>query len=369
MFGERQRSALVGAIVNISLFFIKLAGGFIGRSSALLADALDSLTDMVGDVIVVGGTWFAEKPADRSHQYGHYKAESLVTAVVGLIIIGSAAAMLIHGVLKIGKVSAVPELWTLFVALTSIVVNILLYFYLHRKSQKFFSPALDAAALHKLSDAFTSVAAFVGIAAAVLFGIGWADSAASIVVAIWVIRTGMVIVFRGGHELLDGAPSADVEKTAYKIISQTAGVSRVVALRMRSAGGKIFTETDIAVAKELAIEEGHTVAHRVRDELMKNIPNLADVVVHIEPSSRDESIKGKISKRAVEIISSRSGILSFHGIAILSSEQGYILAVDIVVSPDISVRAAHDIADALRNDLLTEINLADAIIHIDYKKD
>lgn len=365
----RQRAALFAATVNIVLFFGKLSGGLLGRSAALLADALDSLTDLLGDVAVLGGVWVAQKPPDDAHQYGHFKAESIATALVGLLIVAGAVAMLARNILTFRKPTPQPEIWTVFIAAASIIICTISYLYLRSRAKKYSSPALGAGAAHKLADAFTSVAALIGIVLSVAFHLPWGDRAASAVVAIWVIRTGVKIIFHGGHELLDGAPEPDIEKLAIKIIRETPGVSMVRNLRMRSAGGKIFAELDITIAPNLSITDAHIIAHRVKNRLAEKIENLADAIVHTEPCRKNTIAQSEISHKGMEILSSCKKLRGFHGIAVLPSNNGFILVADIVVSPNITVREAHNIADELRNRMLKIPNLADAILHIDYQRD
>ena len=369
MFSGRQRAAIFAAAVNIILFFGKLLGGFFGRSSGLLADALDSMTDFLGDVVVLGGVSLAKKPPDEKHQYGHYKAESLVTAIVGLMIIAGAVVMLARGVFSFGRPATAPELWTAIIAAGSVIICIGTYLYLHNRAGKLSSPALDAGAAHKLADAFTSIAALTGILLSSVFHIRWGDSAASALVAIWVIRTGIVIVSRGGHELLDGAPSSEIENLAIKIIAETPGVINIGDVRMRSAGGRIFAEIDISTSKDLSVADGHIVAHRVRNRLKRNLKNLADAVIHIEPCYKDASQKDEIKKAAQKILAEETQLRGFHGINVLPSNVGFILVADIVVSPSITVKEAHDIAENLRQKLIQIPQLGDAILHIDYKRD
>ena len=263
----------------------------------------------------------------------------------------------------------IPQTWTALIALASVIICAAVYAFLHKRNKELGSPGIEAAAAHKLADSFTSVAAFIGIVASSLFNIPWGDTVASGIVSLWVMRTGLKITFRGGHELLDGAPGVAVEREILSIAMETPGVTSVRKIRTRSAGGRIFAEMDITTSKELSITNAHVIAHRVRDNLIAKITFLNDVVVHIEPSPDEDSPQDIIKTQAQKILSASKDLRGFHRLAVLSSENGCILVVDIVVPPDITVRNAHHISDDLRQRLLAIPKLADAILHIDYNRD
>ncbi len=367
---EKKKTLLFATAINILLSAGKAIGGVLGNSSALLADALDSLTDLVGDVIVILGVWVAGKPADEQHQFGHYKAESIVTVVAGLLIVGAALSMLVRSIsLLISNETPYTQPWTAFVALWSILTCTGMYFFLDARARKHNSPGLGAAAAHKLADAGTSVAALAGIVLSTFFDIHWGDAAASGIVSIWIIRTGVKIILRGGHELLDGATELKMDRQIFNIAQNVSGVSGVHGLKTRSAGGKIFAEMDISISDNLSVADGHVIAHRVRDRLTREMPHLADVIVHIEPAGGERAVRNSIISQSQKILSMESELRSFHGIDVLPSQNGFILVVDVVVSPDITVRHAHMICESLRKRLLDIPKLSDAIIHIDYQKD
>jgi len=367
----KKKSAVFFAIaVNIILFIGKLVGGILGGSSALISDSLDSLTDFIGDIIVLGGIWFAGKPPDKKHPYGHYKAESLVTAIVGIIIIASATTMLYRSLISLYTGGfATPRRWTAFVALGSIAGCLITYFYLHRASKKYFSSALEAGAAHKFADALTSLAALLGILLSSFLKIRWGDPAASAIVSLWVMRTGIKIISRGGHELLDGAPDEDFELTVKRTIASIPAVEKIHSLQMRTAGGKVFAHIDISVPSELSIADAHIVAHRVGDVLMTKFPRIADVVVHTEPCDNDRRIEDEIIWKVRKILGKEDEIKNFHGIDALVSENGFIVVADIVVAPEMTVKNAHKIAQRIRDEIIKIENIADAIIHIDYTRD
>ncbi len=366
----KKVAATFALIVNVILFASKLVGGILGRSSVLVADSLDSLTDFVGDIIILSGIWIAGKPPDKKHPYGHYKAESIVTAVVGIIIVASATVMMANNIISLvqGEFQT-PAKWTLFIAIISIIGCVVTYLYLTNKSKQYSSPALEAGALHKLADALTSVAAAAGISLSVFFGVKWGDSVASIVVAIWVIRTGIKIIFRGGHELLDGAPDDNFKNQISNSIAAVPGVERVIQMRMRTAGGKVFIHADISVSSQLSISDAHIIAHRVRDKIISEYSRLADVVIHTEPCQFTENIQEDIADNAKQILTETDEIQQFHGLNVLTSKKGFIIIVDIVVNPEITVREAHIIADNLHSKLTQIHRVEDAIIHIDYTTD
>ncbi|MCD6595678.1 cation diffusion facilitator family transporter [bacterium] len=368
---KKKKSAVFFAIaMNTILFVGKLIGGILGHSSALISDSLDSLTDFVGDIVILGGIWFAGKPPDKKHPYGHYKAESLVTAIVGIMIVSSAILMLYRSIFSLytGNFST-PKQWTGLVAFGSIIGCLITYFYLHRASKKYFSSALEAGAVHKFADALTSVAALIGIFLSSFMKIRWGDPVASAIVALWVSRTGIKIISRGGHELLDGAPDDDFEYAVEQTIISIPAVEKIHSLQMRTAGGKVFAHIDISVPSELSIADAHIISHRVRDVLITKFPRLANVIIHTEPCENESEIENEIITRVRQILTNYDKIKEFHGVDALVSENGFIIIADIVVDPEMKVKNAHRIADEIREKIIEIENIADAIIHIDYTRD
>ena len=368
MLSPRKKYVFIAAGVNVILVIVTAAGGFFGTSAALLADALHSLADLFTNIIIAIGVSWSEKPADSNHHYGHYKAESLVTAIAGILISCGAAAMLLHSLIP-GEVKTtqLPKPWTIGVAVFSIITCIFVYRFLSYGAKKLHSPGIAAAAADKLADSLTSVAAAVGISGSIIFQTVWADRIASVVVALAVLRSGIKILIRGSHELLDGSPSSAIIEQIKQTVSSVDRVENVHSVRVRSAGGRMFAEIDITTCPTGTVEAGHALAHEVKNTLLKQFAYLADAVIHVEPSEGNtiHDLKEQISA----VFSACSHCTSFHDIEILQSLRGYVATADILLPPDYTVKQAHEIADELQKQCLAIPLITDAVIHVDYSDD
>jgi cation diffusion facilitator family transporter len=368
MLSPRKKYVFAAAGVNILLILLKAIGGILGASAALLADALHSLADLITDIIIAIGVSWSEKPADSNHHYGHYKAESLVTAIAGIIISGGAAVMLLHSVLPGEEATArLPRPWTAVIAAFSIFVCFVTYLVLSKGARKLNSPGIAAAAADKLADSLTSVAAAAGITGSLVFQTIWVDRIASVIVALAVLRTGIKILLRGGHELLDGSPSTKVVDNLKQAVMAVDRVENVHSVRMRSAGGRMFAEIDITTCRAGTVEAGHDLVHEVKNVLLKQFTYLEDVVVHVEPC--EENIQQNLQEQIRAIFNECPNCISFHDIEILQSPKGYVATADIQLPENLTVKKAHEIADQLQKKCLAIPRITDAVIHVDYSDD
>ncbi len=361
-------TALLAAAVNSALLLGKLFGGFLGKSSALLSDAVDSLTDLAGDVAVLGGIWLSERPPDDTHHFGHHKLESLAAAVVGFLVVGSAAAIVFRAMASLIRGAPEPAPWAVAVALGSAAVCLTTHAYLRKRAKALASTAIEAAAIHKLSDAATSLAAAAGIALSSFAKVPWGDAAASVLVALWVLRTGVGIVVRSCNELVDGAPPQSQRAALEEAVLKTPGVEELRSIKVRSAGGKLFVEAEIAVSPSLSVADGHVVAHRVQDRLTKGFPHVVAATVHVEPSEPQNRLPA-LEAVLRQIAAQDERILGFHNLDLLPTRSGSVAVVDIVVPPNMTVVAAHDVAEKVRYGLSALPGVADAIVHIDHRRD
>lgn len=285
MFVEARRGPTVGIAVNGGLAVIKLLTGVVGNSYALIADAIESLGDVISSVIVWGGLTIAAKPADENHPYGHGKAEPLAALVVAAMLLASAVVIAIQAIQEIRVPHHAPAVYTLPVLLAVVLVKELVYRYVVKLGYRAQSTAVVADAWHHRSDALTSAAAAVGIGVALVGGPGYerADDWAALVACLVIVANGTHIARKAAYELMDTSP-AQMWLTAIESQAVTvAGAEFVEKVLVRKTGPRLFVDLHLEVDPQLTVYEGHAIAHAVKDSIMARWPQIADVLVHVEP--------------------------------------------------------------------------------------
>ncbi len=278
---------LVGAAANLFLSAIKFAGGWLGMSTALIADAVHSLSDLVTDFVVLAAHKIGMIPADDDHPYGHGRAETLGATLVGILIILAAVGIGLEAwdVMQSGS-DRIPTWVAAAAAVVSILVKEGLFHYTVRVGEKTGSPSVVANAWHHRSDAISSVAALVGIGGA-LMGYPILDPLAGIVVALLILKVGIEIFLGGFRDLMDTGLSEEKIRRIQEVIDGIPEVIRYHDLRTRRVGGEIMMDVHIQVDHDLTVTEGHTIAERVRRNLIKNFSKIQDVLVHVDAEPDD----------------------------------------------------------------------------------
>lgn len=283
---EERQVTLAGLAVNLLLVAGKVLVGIFGRSSAIIADGLHSASDLASDIAVLWGIRAARRPADADHLYGHARYESVVTLFVGGLLVAAALYIGIESIIGLGSPGPGPANWWPFVAaLVSVALKEVLYWLTHAVGRRYGSGALLANAWHHRSDAFSSIAAAAGIAGALLGGPGWRflDGLTAILLAAFLVGVGARIVRDALRELCDRAPDAAAQAKMERVIAGVPGVGRFHAFRARRTGGLIEMDVHVLVEPGLSVRSGHDIATRVEHELHREFPDIAGVVVHIEP--------------------------------------------------------------------------------------
>jgi cation diffusion facilitator family transporter len=292
---------LIGTAANLILSIIKFVGGIIGNSAAMVADAVHSVSDLLTDVIVLIMLKVGQKPKDKDHPYGHGKAETLGTTIVGFFIISAGVGLAYEAwdIIQSG-ISRIPEPLAAGAALISIFIKEWLFRYTRSVSEKSNSSLLLANAWHHRSDAISSIAALVGIIGAML-GFPALDPIAATMVAFMIMKVGYELTLGGFRDLMDTALDEKDTRNIQVAIDNISGVLKSHDLRTRKIGGEILMDVHIQVDSDLTVTEGHEVAERVRRQLIKNYPNTQDVLVHVDgyDDSEVESIYN-ISRDDVE---------------------------------------------------------------------
>jgi cation diffusion facilitator family transporter len=284
------RAVQTGLLINAALVAIKLTAGIVGNTYALVADAAESSTDIISSLIVWGGLRVAAKPPDADHPYGHGRAEALAAAVVSVTLLG--AAILI-GVLAIGEIRTphhIPAPFTLAVAGGVLVIKGLLARRVSRVGTATGSSAVRADAWHHLSDALSSLAAFIGIGIALLGnrylgGSGWesADDWAALVASAIVFANGVHLLRPAIHELMDRSLSEAILSPIAAAARATPGVHAIDALKVRKAGLGYLVELHVQADPELSLRHAHVLSGRVKQAILAAFPKADAVLIHMEP--------------------------------------------------------------------------------------
>jgi len=279
------RVAVAGLFINGALAIVKLVTGLLGHSYALVADAVESMADIFGSMVVWGGLRIAQQPPDENHPYGHGKAEALAALVVALMLIGAALGISIEAVREIVVPHHAPAAYTLWVLVGVVAVKEGMYRVGRRAARASGSNAVLADAWHHRSDAITSVAAGVGISIALIGGEGyepaddWAALVASGVIAFNAIR----LMRSPLGELMDVKPAA-ITREAREIAGAVDGVADVEKVQARKSGTRYWVDMHVEVDPAMSVQDAHELAHTVKDAVRAAMPSVEDVLIHVEPA-------------------------------------------------------------------------------------
>jgi len=279
------RATYFSLIGNTLLALIKGAAGFFGNSYALIADAIESTTDIFSSFLVLIGIKYSNKPADENHPYGHGRAEALITFIVVGFLITSATIIAYESILNIQTPHELPEKWTLFVLGAIIVWKEISFRIVMRKSRETNSSALRADAWHHRSDAITSIAAFAGISIALYFGAGYesADDWAALLASGFILYNSYLIFRPALGEIMDEHLYEDVVAEVRQISVTVNGIIDTEKCFIRKAGMRYHIELHAVVDSNITVKEGHRLAHELEDALRLELPELGHVLIHIEP--------------------------------------------------------------------------------------
>ena len=276
---------LVGVAVNAALATVKILAGFFGNSYALIADGIESTSDIVTSLIVWGGLRVAGTPADDRHPYGYGKAEALAGIVAGLALLGAAMVIAIQSIREIFTPHHLPHWSTLLVLVLVVGTKAALARWVGGIGDATDSTALKADAWHHRADAITSLAAFIGISIALVGGPGYepADDWAALVACLIISTSGVHVMLLAVRELLDAAPPKQFEEQVRTLAVGLEGVRAVEKCRIRKSGTACFVELHVEVDGEATVQEGHDIGGRVRSALRNSPLRIADAFIHIEP--------------------------------------------------------------------------------------
>ncbi|QIP14025.1 cation transporter [Spirosoma aureum] len=280
-----EQTTLVGIFVNIGLVLVKGITGWLGHSYALIADAMESATDILTSILVWVGLRTASKAPDTNHPYGHGKAEPLAAIMVSIALVGAAILIAVQSIQHIQVPHEIPAPFTLVVLAVVVVVKEILFRRIAKVGDEVESSAVKADAWHHRSDAITSLTAFIGISIALIGGPGYesADDWAALLASGFIIVNAYHIFRPSFGEIMDETPAGDWQQELKVIAMTVAEVKGIDKFRVRKTGFEYFIDLHVTVPGSLTVSQGHAIAHAVKAAIMEAKPAVYDVLVHIEP--------------------------------------------------------------------------------------
>ena len=280
------RTTYFSIVGNTCLAILKGITGVFGNSYALIADAIESTTDIFGSILVLLGFKYAERPADENHPYGHGKIEPLITFAIAAFLVISATIIATESIQHIQTPHQLPKSWTLIVLGLIIIWKEISYRFVIRKSKALNSSSLKADAWHHRSDAITSVMAFIGISIALWMGKGYetADDWAALFASFFILYNSYLILRPALGEIMDEQLYDQLIQEIRNESLKVEGVTGTEKCFIRKAGMKFHVDLHAMVDATISVKEGHDIAHRLKDALRNEIPNLGHVLIHIEPN-------------------------------------------------------------------------------------
>ncbi len=284
------RVTIVGSLVNLVLVFLKILAGVFGRSGAMLADGIHSLSDFVTDIIVLVFVRLSSRPKDCNHAYGHGKYETMATSFLGVVILAVGLGLFWGAIQEIrfiisGGTVEQPTIWVLYVAIISIISKEVLYRYTLRIGKRAKSSLVLANAWHHRSDAFSSIGTLLGVGGALLLGDSWVvlDPLAAAVVSLFIIRVAFQLLAPSINDLLEKALPNDIQEEILILIKSVDGVADPHNLRTRRIGNDFAIEVHIRVFPDMTVEQSHNISSNIELELRQRYGHSTHVAIHIEP--------------------------------------------------------------------------------------
>ena len=271
---------------NTLLAIVKWLAGFFGNSFALIADAIESTSDIFSSILVLLGLKYASRPADDNHPYGHGRIEPLITFLVVGFLITSATVIAYEAIKNIQTPHDPPKPWTLFVLAGIIIWKETSYRIVAKKSKQTNSSSLRADAWHHRSDAITSIAAFLGISISIFFGEGYeaADDYAAIFAALFILYNSYLIFRPALGEIMDENLYDDLIVSIRKVADDVEGVVGTEKCFVRKIGTQYHVDLHAIVGADISVKSGHEIGHNLQDALRASLPEIKQVFIHIEPS-------------------------------------------------------------------------------------
>ncbi len=280
-----NQNTILGVAVNIILFGVKLAAGILSSSTAMITDAIHSLSDLFTDIIVFFSLHWSIKSPDDEHPYGHGKIENIAAVIVGLLLIQLGLWFVYDSAHQVitGNVKVLKNNWAVWAAVASIVLKEALFHITRIMGNKIKSDAMIANAWHHRSDAFSSIVALIGLGASLL-GFRFGDIIAAGLIAVILVYIGGKILFQNANTLIEASVKPEELDQAREVLRTQEGITDFRRLRLRQVGKDVYGEVNIEVKGDLSVKEGHDIALRVKQRLFQTLTALKDISIHIDPS-------------------------------------------------------------------------------------
>lgn len=282
-----RKLSLVGIIGNVFLSAFKFIAGIMGNSSAMVSDAVHSLSDVFATFIAFLGVRFGRRDADASHPYGHERIESLAAIMLGLILLVTGVGIGWVGIEKIlaGNYESlpIPGMIALVAAIVSIAVKEGMFWYTRHWARVIRSSAFEADAWHHRSDAMSSIGALVGVGGSML-GYPVLDPIASVVICLFILKQGISIIYDALKKMLDTSCGEQFEKEVRQLVDAENQVERIDMLRTRMLGDKVYIDMEIAIDGSMQLTDAHAIAERVHDDIEHAFPEVKHVMIHVNPA-------------------------------------------------------------------------------------
>ena len=282
-----RKLSLVGIIGNVFLSAFKFIAGIMGNSSAMVSDAVHSLSDVFATFIAFLGVRFGRREADASHPYGHERIESLAAIVLGLILLVTGVGIGWVGLEKIlaGNYESlpIPGMIALVAAIVSIAVKEGMFWYTRHWARVIRSSAFEADAWHHRSDAMSSIGALVGVGGSML-GYPVLDPLASVVICLFILKQGISIIYDALKKMLDTSCGEQFEEEVRQLVDAENQVGHIDMLRTRMFGDKVYIDMEIAIDGSMQLTDAHAIAERVHDDIEHAFPEVKHVMIHVNPA-------------------------------------------------------------------------------------
>lgn len=287
VYRQTRRAATVGLLVTLALGIAKLIGGWLGHSLALVSDSVHSLGDALSSASILIALWWAQRPADVEHPYGHTRIETIAASNVALLLIVSGVGIIWEAIRSWGQPSPTPHWYTLVIALASAACNEGVYRYAMSVARSTGSKAVEVAALDQRLDVFGSLVVLLGLALAVWGGPAWhtVDHLAALIVALLILWAGAKLFWGSLQDLMDRQAEPELLDAVRTMAAAVPSVRGVEKLLVRKSGLEHFVDIHIEVDGNLSVREGHEIGHAVKARIVSELTTIKDVLVHIEPAS------------------------------------------------------------------------------------
>jgi cation diffusion facilitator family transporter len=275
----------IGLVLNLFLSALKFAAGYFGKSQALVADAIHSLSDTTSDIAVIAGSHYWSRPPDEDHPYGHRRMETLVSIFIGIMLLAAGLGIGWEGISSLRQKQAAPPGWiAMAAAFISIVSKEIIYRWTAAAGRRVKSSALAANAWHHRTDAISSLPVFVALGGALIFP-SWSflDRVGAVIVSIFILHAAVKIIWPGISELIDVGAPQEIQANIQACALKSKGVLEAHAIRTRYISKSIQVDLHIVVDGSMTVREGHAIADDVRDCIIGDIKDVVDVVVHVDP--------------------------------------------------------------------------------------